>query len=126
MATTAVSASAQTLSFSNQIGCGYQYGVDALATIIVASDTLADDDEANYLLADYENTFSTKGPDEPAVLLLLPDDDFFHVIAMQETKHGRILTLRILTENGWIDVDPGQKKQLRHLAKLLSQVNRNG
>jgi len=119
MATTTVQA--QTVNFINQIGCEIIYDVDVLADIILSSDTLTDDYDAIEVMNSFETTFQSKlGPDEPAYLVLVPDDDYFNVIFLQETKHGKIRNIFILTtEDDWLENFPHQRKNLRRLARLI-------
>ncbi len=105
IATTKVMGQESTIQFVNQIGCELNYKVADLADIIANCDTLVDDDnEVSRLMAEYESTFPSElGPDEPAVAVLVPDHSNFNVIFLQETEEGEILTLRILSEDGWLE-----------------------
>ena len=77
----------ETISFVNQIGCEISYKIVDLADIIATSVTLDDDDEAIRLLYQFEEEFPSElGPDELAVEIMLPDDDYFNVIFLQETE----------------------------------------
>ena len=108
-------------SFSNEIGCEIRYETVVLADIIATSIELDDEDEAIRLLSDYDGEFQSElGQDEPAVAILVPDDDFFNVIFLQEDENGEIITLRILTESGWLvcDAMPGEEVLL-HLAGMI-------
>lgn len=122
MATTGTQAQTRTISFVNQNGCNISYEVDTLVSIITTSDTLVDDDESIRLLNAYETKFpSNLGPNELAFLILVPDDDYFDVIFMQETKTGKIKNICILSSEGWLEVCPHQRKNLRQLAKKLRE-----
>jgi len=118
----------ETIQFINQSGCELNYKVADLADIIVNSDTLYvefddyEDNELARLMAEYENTFPSElGPDEPAVSILLPDDDYFNVIFLQETEEGEILTLRILSEGGWLECVAGDEELLQ-LADMIAFI----
>ncbi|MBQ5944999.1 hypothetical protein IJL65_00945 [bacterium] len=127
MATTAVNATAQesgsTISFTNEIGCGIEYTLPVLVDILSSCDTLYECDEADRLIAEYDKEFPSSGPDEPAVLILVPDDEYFNVIFIQEDPDGEILTLRILTDEGWLECDSEPySRELIDLASFLSFV----
>jgi hypothetical protein len=112
------------ISFVNEIGCELSYKISDLADIIATSDTLDDDDEAIRLIYEFEEAFPLElGPDEPAVAILLPDDDYFNVIFIQETEDGDILTLRILSEGGWLEclAEPGDE-ELLGLAGMIAFI----
>lgn len=114
----------ETISFVNQIGCELSYKIVDLADIVATSDTLVDDDEVIRLMSQYEDEFpSDLGPDEPAVAVLEPDDSFFNVIFLQQTEGGDILTIRILTSDGWIEcVDEPGSKSLLALAGMILHI----
>ena len=127
MATTAVNATAQeggsTISFTNEIGCGIEYSLPVLVDILSSCDTLYECDEADRLIAEYDKEFPSSGPDEPAVLILIPDDEYFNVIFIQEDPDGEILTLRILTDEGWLECDSEPySRELIDLASFLAFV----
>lgn len=114
----------ETISFVNQIGCEISYKIVDLADIIATSVTLDDDDEAIRLLYQFEEEFPSElGPDELAVEIMLPDDDYFNVIFLQETEDCDIVTLRILTEGGWLDclAEPGDE-ELLDLAGMIDFI----
>lgn len=114
----------ETISFVNEIGCEISYKIVDLADIIATSVTLDDDDEAIRLLYQFEEEFPSElGPDELAVEIMLPDDDYFNVIFLQETEDGDIVTLRILTEGGWLDclAEPGDE-ELLDLASMIAFI----
>lgn len=118
----------ETIQFINQIGCELSYKVADLADIIANSDTLYvefddyEDNELARLMAEYENTFPSElGADEPAVSILVPDDDYFNVIFLQETEEGEILTLRILSEGGWLECVAGDEELLQ-LADMIAFI----
>ena len=126
MATTAVSAQEKigsTISFTNEIGCGIEYSLPVLVDIISSSDTLYDCDEADHLIAEYDKEFPSSGSEEPAVLILVPDDEYFNVIFIQEDPDGEILTLRILTDEGWLECDSDPySRELLDLTSLVAFV----
>jgi hypothetical protein len=127
MTTTAVSAqeSGSTISFTNEIGCGIEYTLPVLADIISSADTLYEDEEADRLIEEYSKEFPSCGPDEPAVLILIPDDDYFNVIFIQEDPDGEILTLRILSDEGWLECDSEPySRELLDLASLVAFIQR--
>lgn len=112
-----------TISFTNEIGCGFEYSFSELVDILASCDTLYEDREADRLMEEYDKEFSSSGPDEPAVLILLPDDDYFNVVFIQEDEDGEILTLRILTDEGWMECDAEPySRELMDLATILSFV----
>lgn len=99
-----VTVHAQRISFIHESGDEIDYDVNFLAEVIATSDTLMWDDEL--LLSEYESVFPPqRGSHEPAILVLLPDDYDFYVIVIQEDKKGKVLALRVLTRNGWLDAD---------------------
>lgn len=127
MVTAAVNATAQesgsTISFTNEIGCGIEYTIPVLVDILSSCDTLYEESEADRLIEEYSKEFPSSGPDEPAVLILIPDDEYFNVIFIQEDPDGEILTLRILTDEGWIECDDEPySRELIDLASFLSFV----
>jgi hypothetical protein len=92
------------ISFIHESGEEIYYDAKFLAEIIYTSDTLMGDDEL--LLSEYESMFPPqKGCHEPAILVLLPDDYDFYVIVIQEDRKGKVLALRILTRDGWMEAD---------------------
>lgn len=118
-----VAAQESTISFTNEIGCGIEYSLPVLVEIISSCDTLYDCDEADRFIAEYDKEFPSCGPDEPAVLILIPDDDYFNVIFIQEDTDGEILTLRILSEDGWLDCDAEPySRELLDLSALVAFV----
>ena len=127
MATTAVNATAQengsTISFTNEIGCGIEYTLPVLVDILSCCDTLYEGNEIDRIMKEYDKEFPSSGPDEPAVLILVPDDEYFNVIFIQEDPDGEILTLRILTDEGWLECDSEPySRELIDLASFLSFV----
>ena len=128
MAATAVSAQEKvgsTISFTNEIGCGIEYSLPVLVDIISSCDTLYDCNEADRLIAEYDEEFPSSGPEEPAVLILVPDDEYFNVIFIQEDPDGEILTLRILTDEGWLDCDSEPySRELLDLSSMIAFVQR--
>lgn len=94
----------ESMTFIDEDGYEVKYSTAFLAESIAASDTLLGEDE--FLLAEYESVFPPqRGSHEPAILVLLPDVNEFYVIVIQENKRGKILALRILTRDGWIEAD---------------------
>lgn len=119
MATTTTVAQ-ETISFTNEIGCKILYDVDTLAIIISTGYEPVDEEESAMLMAEFEDAFPSDGPDELAWTVLVPDDDYFYTVYIQETKRGGILKICVHTEDGWLEADTGQSKQLRHLAKKIN------
>lgn len=109
----------ETISFTNEIGCEVLYDVDTLAAIISTGYDPVDDDESAMLMAEFEDAFPSDGPDELAWTVLVPDDEYFYTIFIQETKRGKILKLCIHTEDGWLEAIPGQSRALRRLSRKL-------
>ena len=104
MANVSVHAQDSRISFIHESGDEIHYDARYLAELISTSDTLLGEDE--FLLTEYESVFPPqRGSHEPAILVLLPDDYEFFVIVIQENKKGKILALRILTRDGWIEAD---------------------
>jgi len=125
MTATAVSAqeNGSTISFTNEIGCGIEYSIPVLVDIISSADTLYEDKETDRLIEEYSKEFPSCGPDEPAVLILVPDDEYFNVIFIQEDPDGEILTLRILTDEGWLECDSEPySRELLDLASFIAFV----
>ena len=111
------------LSFTNEIGCRIDYSMVDLIDILATCDTIYEEKESDRLILEYDKEFPSSGPEEPAVLILAPDDEFFNAIFIQEDPEGEILTLRILTEEGWLECDAEPySKELMDLACLVSFV----
>ena len=92
------------ISFIDEEGYTVDYDLTTLANLIATSDTLVDDD--GWFMREYESVFpATRGSREPAILVLLPDDYEFFAIVIQENKKGKLLALRILIRDGWIEAD---------------------
>lgn len=103
------------ISFIHESGEEIHYDAKVLAEIIYTSDTMMCDDDL--LLSEYESIFPSKrGCHEPAILVLLPDDYDLYVIVIQEDKKSKVLALRILTRDGWMEAD---KQSLVTLKKYL-------
>ena len=120
----------ETIQFLNQIGCEISYKIVDLADIIANCDTICEDyddyedNELARLMTEYESAFPSElGPDEPAVAVLVPDDDYFNVVFIQETEDGEILTLRILAEDSWLEcvAERGDEKLLS-LAAMIAFI----
>ena len=126
MATTATLAQeskGSTISFTNEIGCKIEYTLPVLVDILTSCDTLYYEDEANHLIAEYSKEFPSSGPDEPAVLILVPDDEYFNVIFIQEDSEGEILTLRILTNDSWLECEnEPHSRELIDLSEFIAFV----
>ena len=111
------------LSFTNEIGCRIDYSMVDLIDILATCDTIYEEKESDRLILEYDKEFPSSGPEEPAVLILAPDDKFFNAIFIQEDTEGEILTLRILTEEGWLECDAEPySRDLMDLACLVSFV----
>ena len=111
------------LSFTNEIGCRIDYSMVDLIDILAACDTIYEEKESDRLILEYDKEFPASGPEEVAVLILAPDDKFFNAIFIQEDTEGEILTLRILTEDGWLECDAEPySRELMDLACLVSFV----
>lgn len=111
------------LSFTNEIGCRIDYSMVDLIDILATCDTIYEEKESDQLILEYDKEFPASGPEETAVLILAPDDKFFNAIFIQEDTEGEILTLRILTEEGWLECDAEPySRELMDLACLVSFV----
>lgn len=119
MATT--TAQAQTVKFINQIGCEVSYDVDTLADIILSGYEPVDE-EAAMIMAEFEDVFPSSGPDELAWTVLVPDDEYFYTVYIQETKRGKILKICINTEDGWLEATPRQSRALRLLSRRIGDM----
>ena len=104
-ATTAVAQeSTPMIYFIDEEGYTVDYDLTTLADIIATSDTMVADNE--WLMEEYVSIFPSKrGAREPAVLVLIPTYDYFFAIVIQENKKGKLLSLRILTRDGWMEAD---------------------
>ena len=112
-----------TIPFVSEIGCEIGCFTSDLVDIIAKADTLYDDKEVDRLIAEYDDEFPSSGEEEPAVLILIPDDEYFKAIFIQEDPDGEILTLRILTEDGWLECDAEPySRDLLDLASLVAFV----
>ena len=110
--TTTVLAQEIAISFIDEEGYTVDYDLASLKAIIATSDTLADGD--GWLMEEYENVFpSTRGSHEPAILVLLPMDDYFYSIFIQENKRGKLLAFRAFTRDGWMEVSAEDLQVLR-------------
>ena len=111
------------LSFTNEIGCRIDYSMVDLIDILATCDTIYEEKESDRFILEYDKEFPASGPEEAAVLILAPDDKFFNAIFIQEDTEGEILTLRILTEEGWLECDAEPySRELMDLACLVSFV----
>ncbi len=111
------------ISFTNEIGCRIDCSMVELIDILATSDTVYEEKESDRLIMKYDKEFPASGPEEPAVLILAPDDEFFNAVFIQEDTEGEILTLRILTEEGWLECDAEPySRELMDLACLVSFV----
>lgn len=121
--TSAEESNCYVLSFTNEIGCRIDYSIVDLIDILATCDTIYEEKESNRLILEYDKEFPASGPEEPAIVILAPDDKFFNAIFIQEDSEGEILTLRILTEDGWLECDAEPySKELMDLACLVSFV----
>lgn len=102
------------VSFIDETGQEVYYDLGVLQNIIHSGDTLVDD--VDWLLRDYESVFPLeRGSNEPA-FLILKAVDYYDVVFIQETKYGKLITLRIFTNDGWIQLD---KKGLKAIKALV-------
>ena len=102
------------ISFIDEEGYTVAYDLSALTDIISTSDTLVDDDV--WFLEEYESVFpSMRGPREPAILVLLPVDDYFYTIFIQENKKGKLLSFRAFTRDGWLEAYNGDLEVLKSI-----------
>jgi hypothetical protein len=87
------------------------YDLEMLTDLIYASDTLFEESE---IAAEFEQTFPPKrGSHEPAYLILTPVDNYLQAIFIQQNKKGKILSFRILTNDGWFEADEKDLQKLR-------------
>ena len=121
MATTTVSAQ-ENISFVNEIGCEVSYDVDTLADIILSGYEPVDEEESAILMAEFDEVFPSSGPDELAWTVLVPDDEYFYTVYIQETKRGKILKMFIHAEDGWLEATPGQSRALRRLSRRIGDM----
>lgn len=115
MNTVARGDSGSTISFINEKGCETTISVPVLAEIIAYSDTISGE-RFDVVASIYEETFVC----EWNLVILIPDDDYFDVIFLQEDDDGEILEIQILTKDGWIEADT--EPYSRELIDLTSIV----
>lgn len=114
--TTAVQAQESTaiISFIDEEGYTVDYDLTTLTDIIATSDTLVDDD--GWFMEEYESVFPSKrGVNEPAILVLLPVDEYFYAVFIQENKKGKLLSFRAFTRDGWLEVYEGDLRILKSI-----------
>ena len=111
-----------TISFTNESDGNVEYNFDEIAEIIALSDTLYSEKLGDYFISLYDDAFESS-PDDPSILLLIPQTNHFSVIAIQEDENEEIITLRILTRNGWISSNI-RPKDLRDLATMIAFIQR--
>jgi len=117
--TTVAQENGSTISFTNEIGCRTKYDITVLVDIISSADTLYENVES--LMKEYDEEFPSNDPNEPAILVLIPNDDYFNVIFIQEDIEGEILTLRILSEDGWLECESeAYSRELLDLASIIA------
>lgn len=101
------------ISFIDEEGYTVDYDLTTLASLIATSDTLVDDD--GWFMREYESVFpATRGSHEPAILVLLPIDEFYS-ICIQQNKRGKLLSFRVLTKDGWLDADMNDLETLQKI-----------
>jgi len=103
--------SAELIYFFNEEGFSTTYDLEMLTDLIYTSDTLVDQTE---IIAEFEQIFPPKkGSHEPAYLILTPVDNYLQAIFIQQNKKGKILSFRILTNDGWFEADEKDLQKLR-------------
>ena len=80
--------------------CLLHFDFMSFAELVASSDTLVDDEDFYRIMESYP--YPDEGPDEPAFLILVPDDDDINVIMIQEDEDGHALSLSMLTNVGWM------------------------
>lgn len=118
MNTVARGDSGSTISFINEKGCETTIYVPVLAEIIAYSDTISGE-RFDVVASIYEETFVC----EWNLVILIPDDDYFDVIFLQEDDDGEILEIQILTKDGWLeaDIEP-YCRELIDLASIVCMI----
>lgn len=102
------------ISFIDEEGYTVDYDLTTLVSLIATSDTLVDDD--GWFMREYESVFpAMRGSHEPAILVLLPIDDYFYSICIQQNKRGKLLSFRVLTKDGWLDADMDDLETLQKI-----------
>lgn len=118
MNTVARGDSGSTISFINEKGCETTISVPVLAEIIAYSDTISGE-RFDVVASIYKETFVC----EWNLVILIPDDDYFDVIFLQEDDDGEILEIQILTKDGWIEADAEPySRELIDLASIVCMV----
>ena len=84
---------------SEEPHCLLRFDFMSLAELAAASDTLIDEEDMRFMES---YPYPDAGPDEPAFLILVPDDDDINVIMIQEDEDGHALSLSMLTNVGWL------------------------
>ena len=110
------------VSFLNESGNQVEYDFNEIAEIIALSDTLSSNKLGDYFISMYDEAFESS-PEDPAILLLIPQKNHFSVVAIQEDENEEIITLRILSRDGWITADL-EPKNLRDLATMIAFIQR--
>ena len=107
-----------TISFVNEIGCETTISVPVLAEIIAYSDTISGE-KFCVVASIYEETFACEG----RLVILIPDDDYFNVIFIQEDEDGEILELQALTKEGWIEAESEPyTREIIDLASIICMI----
>ncbi len=92
-----------TISFTNEIGCGFEYLIPELMDIISSRYTIYEDFETDRFMEKYNEEIPSSTPEEPVILILIPNDDYFSAVFIQEDADREILTFRILANEGWLE-----------------------
>ncbi len=107
--------SGSTISLTNKTGGEISISVPVLAEIIAYSDTISGE-QFDIIASIYEETYACEGK----LIILIPDDDYFDVIFIQEDEDGEFLEIQILTKDGWLEAEA--EPYSRELIDLTSIV----
>ena len=109
--------SGSTISFINEKG-EITISLPILAEIIAYSDTI-DGEQFDVIASIYKENYVCEGK----LIILIPDDDYFNVIFIQEDEDGEFLEIEVLAEDGWLEaeVEP-YSTELMDLASIVCMI----
>lgn len=118
MSTVARGDSGSIIPFINEKGCETTISIPVLAEIIAYSDTI-DGEQCDIIASIYKENYVCEGK----LIILIPDDDYFNVIFIQEDEDGEFLEIEVLAEDGWLEaeVEP-YSTEMMDLASIVCMI----